>query len=100
MAAHDLHNLSKHLFWDVKDENLDADGNKAFIIKRVLEYGNKKDWQFIVNLYGLEEIAKEVKRFKDLDPKSLSFVSVMTDTPLQEFRCYTTRQSHPEHWNF
>ena len=31
--------FSSHLFWDVKREELDSEKDKAFIIKRALEYG-------------------------------------------------------------
>lgn len=31
--------FSKHLFWDVKREDIDMEKHSRYIIKRVLEYG-------------------------------------------------------------
>lgn len=54
-----LSNLSPHLFWDVKTEQLDIEENKGYIIKRVLEYGLWEDWLKLKNIYGLTTISEE-----------------------------------------
>ena len=95
-----LNFLSKHLFWDVRIEELEFEKSKSFIIKRVLEYGLINDWNFIKLNYGLETIGKEAKLFKDLDAKSHAFISTVCKIPINEFRCYTTKQLSPKHWNF
>ncbi len=95
-----INNLSKHLFWDVDPSFIDTKKNKSFIIKRVLEYGLWTDWLFIKKYYGLDEITRQSQLFRDLDPKALAFISQLSGVPKQQFKCYTTKQLIPQHWNF
>jgi hypothetical protein len=95
-----INSLSPHLFWDVDSSTLSYDKNKAFIIKRVLDYGLIKDWQLIYQNLGIDEIANIAIDIKDLDPRSLSFISTISKIPKEKFRCYTFQQSIPKHWNF
>lgn len=92
--------LSPHLFWDTEQANIDPEKNEQWIIARVLEYGFLGDWRLVVEYYGLNRIGETAKKIRDLDEKSLSFVSFLTGIPENEFLCYTTRQSNPKHWNF
>lgn len=96
----DISNLSAHLFWDVNRNNCSLEKNKKFIIQRVLEYGLISDWKIINNFYGIEQIAEVTKNMKDLDEKSISFISFLAKIPKEQFRCYTIKQSIPKHWNF
>jgi hypothetical protein len=92
--------FSSHLFWDVKPELLEAESSKKFIIKRVLEYGLWEDWLLLKKLYGLENITNVTQGFRELDPKTLAFISQISGVPKEKFRCYTTKQLIPLHWNF
>ena len=92
--------FSAHLFWDVEKEKLRLEQDKRLIIQRVLEYGFLKDWQLIVKLFGLQEIAKQATKIRDLDKLSLNFISTVSGIPKDDFQCYTTQQSIPKHWNF
>src|SRR5512133_549668 len=92
--------LSPHLFWDVDVITIYPHLHKEFIISRVMGYGTLSDWQVIRKHIGLEEIGVIAKSIRDLDPKSCSFLSLMTNIPLEQFRCYTSKQSNPPHWNF
>ena len=92
--------LSPHLFWDANIASIDVEEHKAFIIKRVLEYGLWEDWLLIKNDFGIDEISKQSQQFRDLDPKALAFISQLSGVPKHKFRCYTTTQLTPQHWNF
>ena len=92
--------FSPHLFWDVNPANLEEDSSKSYIIKRVLEYGLWNDWLLLKNTYGLDTITNHVKGYRELDPKSLAFISVLSGVPKEDFRCYNTKLSTPPHWNF
>ena len=96
----DISNLSEHLFWDVDQDILDAQKNKRLIIQRVLDYGLMQDWYIIKNHYGVDEIAQTATTFKELDPRSLSFISQISKIPIENFLCFTTIRSQPKHWNF
>ncbi|NJN77776.1 MAG: hypothetical protein HC803_05130 [Saprospiraceae bacterium] len=42
-----VHNLSPHLFWDVDVNEVDLDNHAAFILERVMRYGQLSDWILI-----------------------------------------------------
>jgi len=66
----------------------------------VLEYGIIDDWYLIQEHYGIKQIGKVSKTFRELDKKALSFIAFLSGTPIEEFRCYNYQQSAPQHWNF
>ena len=94
----DIAKLSSHLFWDVDLENMKVENDFPFIVKRILEYGLIGDWNLLKSHFSLEEITAAVKKFRDLDSKSLSFISTISKEPKANFRCYTTKQLIPPHW--
>lgn len=96
----DIKNLSSHLFWDVDKSKLDIEKSKKLIIGRVLDYGLINDWYSICNYYGINEIANVATKIKNLDLKSMSFVSLLSNLQHENFLCYSTAQSNLKHWNF
>ena len=78
----------------------DFEKNKKWLVQRVLEYGLLKDWLIIYKYYGISKIAQIAMQLKELDDKSLSFISLLSDIPKEKFLCYTTKQLIPKHWNF
>jgi hypothetical protein len=92
--------FSQHLFWDVDENDLNMEQHKEFIVERVLDYGFMNDWLIIKNYYSLEQLGDIAKNIRSLMPKSLSFISTMTDTNVVDYRCYKLAQSNPQHWNF
>ena len=95
----DISLLSPHLFWDVVEKQINVKNDFPFIVKRVLEYGLMNDWILLSNYFSIEEIADAAKQLRDLDSKSLSYISLLSGEPLENFRCYTIRQSIPPHWS-
>lgn len=91
--------LSKLLFWDIDMEQANMDACPFQIIQRVLEYGNLNDWQIILSYYGLDKIVDECRKLRSLDPIALSFISSISHTNKEEYRCYHTKQSNPTLWN-
>lgn len=92
--------FSTYLFWDVNKDDLDMEEHSRYIIKRVIEYGMLNDWNIIKKYYGLERIIEIAKTFRDLEPRALAYLSAISQTPKEQFRCYTYQQSNPQHWNF
>jgi len=95
-----LQQLSKHLFWDVNIDDIDIRKHQKFIIKKVLLYGTFDDWKEILKFYGKDSIISISKNIKDLDKKTLSFLSSISGISKTEFLCYTIKQSTPKHWDF
>ena len=90
--------FSQNLFWDTRLESIDMESNASYIVQRVLEYGRLEDWKLIVSYYSLPRITEIATKLKSLEPKALSFISLISSTPLEQFRCYTLRQSSQRHW--
>jgi hypothetical protein len=90
--------ISKSIFWETDLNNINWDTNPVYIIHKVLMYGTINDWQIIMQKYGKERIKDEVLQMKDIDPKSLSFLSCIFNIPKEKFRCYTQILSSPKHW--
>ncbi len=96
----DIQNLSKHLFWDVDASTLDIEKHQNLIVSRVLEYGMLDDFRQLQSYFGLKKMGKIASQLRELEPKSANFISQLSEIPLNKFRCYTTQQSQPKHWNF
>lgn len=95
-----LSNFSNNLFWDIDIATINMEEHASFIVKRVLEYGTIDDWNYINSYYGISKILSLSMQLRDLEPRALSFLSVITKTPKEKFRCYILRQSSQQHWSY
>ncbi|MFN4285578.1 MAG: DUF6922 domain-containing protein [Lacibacter sp.] len=93
-----LHHLSDRLFWDVNPALLDWEKDMPLIITRVVERGTLEEWRVIEQQYGLQKIVAAAKEIKSLNYIAANFLAQISGTPITEFRCYTTRQLHRQHW--
>lgn len=94
----DISKLSKHLFWDVDQTKISYPKHKEFLIGRILDYGLLDDWKILYNSVGLDEIAEIAVNLRDLDIKSANLIATLVNIPLENFKCYTTRQSMKGLW--
>ncbi|MGM0625080.1 MAG: DUF6922 domain-containing protein [Bacteroidota bacterium] len=92
--------FSQHLFWDVDVDTLDLEQHKTFIIRRAMEYGKSNDWELLKSRYSMDEIKNAIISARAMDPKVISFVAMLTNTPLRSFRCYTNQQSNPSFYGY
>ncbi len=91
--------FTENLFWDADMSKLDLNKYPAYVIQRVLEYGEMQDWKLINEIYELPKIVEVCKGLRTLDPVCLSFICAISHTKKEEYRCYRTRQSNPTLWN-
>ena len=80
--------LSKHLFWDVDAESMDAERHRSFIITRVMDRGASPDVQVIWNQYGAETVKKVLLHAPSLQRKTISFFANQFQVTPEEFRAY------------
>jgi hypothetical protein len=92
--------FSKNLFWDTDPAALDMERHAKYIVERVLDYGSWNDWLLVRNYYGLERLKTIALEIRSMFPESLSFIATVTQTPEEQFRCYTQIHSKNKHWNF
>ncbi len=83
-----INNLSEHLFWDIDVNQLKIKEYAKFIIERVINRGNYKDWLNLLNLYSSKEIKKHIVDIKTFDKRTLSFLSMYYNIDINKFRCY------------
>lgn len=95
-----IQSLSPHLFWDVDSNKLNVVKHKKLIIHRVLEYGLMSDWRVIYTYWGIDEIAAVASTLKDIEQKTVSFIALLSKTPVKKFACYNSPHLTPPHWNF
>ncbi len=91
--------LSSHLFWDVDIKNIDVDKHAVFLIERILMYGLLSDFKLLLKIYGLDFIVEKMKKSRQIDKKTASFLAALSGISNKEFLCYTTTQSTNELWN-
>ena len=84
--------FSKNLFWDVSTDTIDMEKNAPYVVQRILEYGRISDWEALRNYYGVSRIAEISKKLRTLEPHALSFISVVSHIPKEQFRCCTMKQ--------
>lgn len=90
--------FSQNLFWDIDINTLDIDKYPAQVIERVLEYGQWDDWKKIKEYYSLETIKNVAINLRSLESTAMSFISTITHTSLEEFRCYKLKQLNQQPW--
>ncbi len=83
----------KRIFWDVVFENIDYDAKANFVIERVFERGDVDDIRNCRRYYGDERVAEALLNAKFLSKVTLYLASAVIDKPIEDFRCYTLRQS-------
>ena len=91
--------FSAYLFGDVNKDDLDMEKHSRYIIKRVLEYGMLQDWNIVKQYYGITRIVEEAKGFREMEPRALAYLSAISQTPKEQFKCYTYQRLNPQHCN-
>jgi hypothetical protein len=76
--------FSQYLFWDAPVEDIDLQKNKRYVIERVLTKGKMDDFEKLLTLYSREEIKQELRKSKELDPKTRHFCSWYFEIPEHE----------------
>jgi len=86
-----INKFSAYLFWDVDRSRLDLDLNAYYIIPRVLDYGRLSDVKLLNIYYEEETIKRVIKEVRYLKPCTISFMSLIYNIPLEQFRAVETR---------
>lgn len=92
--------LRPSLFWDTDVNAIDLEIHKSSIVQRIFLRGSFEEYKQAMAFYGKEQCKEIMMNSKWLDPKTLAFCSLIFDSPLNQFRCYTLAQLNPEHLNY
>lgn len=77
----------KIYLWDVKFETLDIKKHSGFVIERVLEYGDKESFSWLLKTYDKENILQVLRKSKRISPKTGNFYAMYFGVPKSEFLC-------------
>ena len=95
-----IDDFSPSLFWDIDKTKLDIQQHRRFVIERTLTHGTLSDWFLIKKFFGKNIIKMESMHIRYLDKLTLAFCASYFNEPIQNFRCYTLKQSNPSHWDY
>ena len=95
MVASEKPVFDARLFWDVNFDSLDFDRMSSFIIERIFERGDVEDIRRCRRYYGDEKVTNVLLNAKFLPEHRMHLASAVINKPIEEFRCYTLRQSNP-----
>lgn len=91
--------LDLSLLWDVNTKRIQWKKWRSLIVERVVERGDRDDWYFILNKYGIETVKNEIiARTWVVDHKY--FLSTLLQIPLSKIKCYSQKQSTEIHSRF
>ncbi len=90
--------FDKRIFWDVNPEKIDYDTKANWVIERVFERGDVADIRQCRRYYGDEKVAEALTMAKWLSLRTVYFAAAILDNKPEDYRCFTTAQSTPEHW--
>ncbi len=91
--------LRKELFWDIDVDKIDVEKNKRLIIERVLSLGTVDEFRFLLQTYDHHTLISTIRELAYLDPKTMSFVISFFKINKEQLKCYTKKQSAPQHWS-
>ncbi len=89
-------NLPKYLekyFWDVDFDKINFEKRKVYILKRILEYGDRKAVSWMWENFKKEEIRNTLSNFRGFSKKSANFWALILDIPHEEVLCLKRRSS-------
>jgi hypothetical protein len=91
--------LPKRLFWDWNYDKIDWEKHYLAVIDRVIERGNKKEWNEVMHFYGESRVNYALmKEIKYLPDYIIDNVCGYFKLKKEELACYARKQSKPGHW--
>jgi hypothetical protein len=91
--------LHKRLFWEFDYDRIDWKYQYRMVIERIIQRGTKGEWEEIIKYYSLEKVVKTLKEEVSYLPDYIiKEVCDYFNVQPQELKCYTRKQSMPQHW--
>lgn len=82
----DIHRMfDKPLFWDA--DTIDPQEHAAYVISRVIDFGDFDDIAVLHRLYDDATIARVVRTRRGLDPKTGKYWALRLGIPFDEVAC-------------
>lgn len=91
----------KKYFWDVDFEKMELPRSRVFVLRRLMEYGDKKAVAWMKGIFSRDEIA-ELLSYARIDPKSGNFWAVVFDIERKDVLCLQRHylEIRRRHWPY
>jgi len=92
----------KKYFWEVNFEKLDVKKNSAYILIRLLEYGDEKAIGWMKRHFTKDDIENVLFHFRGISPKSANYWALMLDIDKNSVLCLQRHylKIRKKHWNY
>ncbi len=80
-------------FWDVDFQKVDPRKSYAYVLKRILEYGDQKAVAWMWKNFKKTEIKNVLSKFRGYSAKSANFWALILDVPRGDVLCLRKRSS-------
>lgn len=87
MLKEKLPKFLRPLFWEVDFHNLSPLKKPDYVIKRILEYGDKKAVRWMGQNFNKSKIKGVLYKTRDLSPQSASYWAVVLGIDKRKVRC-------------
>ena len=77
----------KPLFWEVNFQDLDTIKRGDYVIKRILEYGDRRAVNWMRQSFNKAKIENVILKTRDLSPQSANYWSVVLGIDKKRVRC-------------
>jgi hypothetical protein len=85
--------LSRDLFWDTDQDQLDPETHAEYIVSRVMDHGSWEDVQAISIYYGPDRIRKVLLEAPSLHRRTICLFALAYHLPLESFKAYRKLQA-------
>lgn len=92
----------KKYFWDVKFEDIDQDRRRVYILKRILEYGDKEAVHWMWKNFKKSEIKYTLTNFRGYSQKSANFWAFILGIKKEDVKCLSRsfRETQKQFWPY
>jgi hypothetical protein len=91
--------FAKRLFWDWNFSKINWEKHYLAVIDRIIERGNKEDWNELVQYYGKPKVIKALEsEINYLPDYIIDDVCGYFDLQKEALACYAHKQSRKGYW--
>ncbi|OHB19468.1 MAG: hypothetical protein A2666_04885 [Parcubacteria group bacterium RIFCSPHIGHO2_01_FULL_47_10b] len=80
-----------NLFWDIDIKKADFKKQAYFIVGRVLDFGEVRDFQTLKQLYDIQLIRSAARHHPFFSERSIHFWSIILNIPKRQLSCIRKR---------
>ena len=92
--------ITSTAFWDVDFSTIDFEKRDLFVMEKVVNYGTWSDFLNLIKYYGVDRFKQKIVEAAYLKKDVINFLCVVFELKIEDFTCYTRRQSQNLPWTY